>query len=224
MSRESLQTVTLPLLVNAKTLDSAEGECAVFPSRGGKRLVKVRTISPDGLVLWLGRDTHPGLACALRGLGLLRRAHEARDAKALRAAIEQSRPLLPKAQFGKVTEDWTGEKIWGGAQWLYSEAMSHAIKNARWVAWWPFSGEHEALPGVYCPYMSTAVAAALFIRSVRVCPQCGVPFVPKQDNVDYCQPSHGVAYRTARSREKKRSTEEATRTTKRPARLVSASR
>jgi hypothetical protein len=122
------------------------------------------------------------------------------------AAIEQSRPLLPKPMFGKVTEDWTGEKIWAGAQWHYSEAMSHAIRNARWVAWWPFGGEHVASPGVYCPNTSTAAAMALFIQGVRVCPQCGVPFVPKQDNVDYCKPAHGVAYRTARSREKKRMT------------------
>jgi len=217
MSRDSLQTVTLPLLVDADTLDGAEGECAVFTSQGRMRLQKVRIIDPDGLVLWLGRDTRSGLARALRGLGLLRRAYEARDARALRDAVEQVRPLLPKPQFGKVTEDWTGVKIWAGAQWLYSEAMSHAIKNARWVAWWPFSGEHEALPGLYCPEMSTAVATALFIKSVRVCPQCGVPFVSKQDNVEYCKPAHGVAYRTARSREKKRSELDASKQIKKSA-------
>ena len=170
----------------------------------------MRTISPDSLVRWLEGGTRSGLARALRGLGLLRRAYERRDAWKLRNAVEQARPLLPKPQFGKMTEDWTGEKIWPGAQWLYSEAMSHAIKNARWVAWWPFSGEHEATPGVYCPEMSTAVATALFIKSVRVCPHCGVPFVSKQDNVDYCKPAHGVAYRTARSREKKRAELKAT--------------
>jgi len=66
MSRDSLQTVTLPLLVDADTLDGAEGECAVFTSQGRMRLQKVRIIDPDGLVLWLGRDTRSGLARALR--------------------------------------------------------------------------------------------------------------------------------------------------------------
>jgi hypothetical protein len=225
MSREPLQTVTLPLLVDADTPDSTElgcakGECAVFTSHGHTRLQKVRVIGSEALVQWVGRDTRSGLARALRGLGLLQHAYATRNATALRAAIAQSRPLLPKPQFGKVTEDWTGDKIWGGAQWFYSEAMSHAIKNARWVAWWPFSGEQEALPGVYCPDMSTAVAMALFIQDVRVCPKCGVPFVPKQENVDYCKPAHGVAYRTARSRERKRTPPEPAKSPKRTQKSV----
>lgn len=209
MSRDTLQAVTLPLLVDAVSLDDeepgcAEGECAVFTSRGGMRLQKVRRVDPRRLARHLTGDTGPGLARALKGLGLLRRAYEARDTWALLKAIEQVRPLLPKPPFGKLTEDWSGEKIWGGAQWLYSEAMSHVTKNARWVTWVPFSGEHIARPGIYCPDASTAVAITLFFQKMRVCPHCGAPFVPEPDNAEYCSPAHGVAYRTARSREKKR--------------------
>jgi hypothetical protein len=40
----------------------------------------------------------------------------------------------------------------------------------------------------------------LLMGSIRVCPKCGTPFIPKSENVDYCTPAHGVAYRTSLSR------------------------
>ena len=205
MSRDPLQTVTLPLLIDEE--ERADGECAVFPKQGGQRLTKVRVISPDTLKRWLERNTRSGLARALNGLSLLRRAYTEKDTRALLAAVEQTRPLIPKTSFGTVTEDWSGEKMWDGARWHYSEAMSHAVKNARWVVWWPFSGQHEPTPGLYCPDMSTAAAVALFVESVRVCPHCGVAFVPPQNNIGYCKPAHGVAHRTATSRDKAKQAE-----------------
>jgi hypothetical protein len=203
MSRDPLQTVTLPLLVDAETPENADGECTVFL---GNHTVtqKVRIISPDALKKWLQRDTRTGLSRALRGLGKLKRAYAAEDPRATRAAIEEVRPLIPTFPGVTLVEDYSSEKICGGARWAFTETMGHAIKNARWTVWWPYSGNHEPAPGVYCPDMSTAVAMALFIEGVRVCPHCGAPFVPKQDNQDYCKAAHGVAYRTAKSRAKKR--------------------
>jgi hypothetical protein len=70
--------------------------------------------------------------------------------------------------------------VLGGGQWHYAEAMSHAIRKAQWVAWWPFDDEHKPSPGLYYPDMKTAAATALFIRDVRVCPKCSIPFVSKK--------------------------------------------
>jgi hypothetical protein len=51
--------------------------------------------------------------------------------------------------------------------------------------------------------MSTAVAMALFMDGVRVCPYCGEPFVPKPGKAKaYCTAAHGVNYRTATSRDR----------------------
>lgn len=201
MSRTPLQTVTPPLLLRAGA-KTPDGECAVFTGNGRVVLVKVRIISPDALKLRIESDTRSRLSRALKGLSRLRSAYASQDTRALLAAVEQSRPLIPEIPFGTVTEDWPGQKMWGGARWHYAEAMSHAVKNARWVVWWPFSGEHEPSPGVYCPDMSTAVAMALFLDSLRICPRCGSPFVRQQDNIAYCKPACGAAHRTARSRER----------------------
>jgi hypothetical protein len=204
MSRDPLHTVTLPLLVNADDENTANGECAVFPSRGGETLVKVQAVSPEIAKGWLERDTRSTLARALKGLGRLRHAYTEKDDRKLLAAVDQCRPLMPKLPLGMTqTEDWTGEGKWDGARWYYAEAMSHAAKNARLVVWWPFSGQHEPTPGLYCPDMSTAVAMALFMDGVRVCPFCGETFIPKLGKArTYCKSAHGVADRTARSRDK----------------------
>lgn len=167
-------------------------------------LVKVNAVSPEIAKGWLERDARSALARALKGLGRLRHAYTEQDARRLLAAVEQSRPLMPKRPSGVTqTEDWTGEGKWDGARWYYAEAMSHAAKNTRCVVWWPFSGQHEPTPGLYCPDMSTAVAMALFMDGVRVCPYCGETFIPKPGKARiYCKPAHGVADRTARSRDK----------------------
>jgi hypothetical protein len=109
-------------------------------------------------------------------------------------------------------EDWSGENRWDGARWLYAEAMSHASKNARLVVWWPLSGQHEPTPGLYCPDMSTAVAMALFMDGVRICPHCGEPFVPKPGKArTYCKAAHGVNHRRATSRYKAKQAEDIVR-------------
>jgi hypothetical protein len=205
MTRYPLQTVTLPLLVDARDPDKADGECAVFPSGSVLRLQKVRIQSPEKLRKWLNRNTQSSdYVSALKGLSQLRRAYESHDLTALLAAVDRTRPLvaalsLPPAFF-RVKEDWTGEQVWDRARWRYTESMNYAVRNARWVSWWPFSREHEPTPGLYCPDMTTAVAVSLFVESLRVCPHCETPFVPSQDNIVYCKPEHGVAHRTARSR------------------------
>jgi hypothetical protein len=209
MSRIPLSSVTLPILVDAVG-EEQDGECIVFPSRGGLRLQKVRNVSQSALQQWLAMDTHSPLGVALRGLGKLRRAYLSHDFRALLLAVEQARPLLPKSPPGvTTTEQWSEENAWDGGRWIFSEAMSHAMKNARTLVWWPLSGSQEPLPGIYCPDMGAAVAIAVLLDMIRICPHCGKPFVARQSNIGYCTPKHGVAHRTARSREKKRRSAEA---------------
>lgn len=212
MLRDPSQTVTIPLLVDAKTPESADGGCVVFTRGGGIKFTNVRVLSPEVLKRQLWRDRSNDLASALRGVSRLRRAYMEKDMRALTIALEQVVPLIPIIPGTKLDMDWSELKMWDTARGLFVEVMSHAVKNVRWVTWSPASGEHNPAPAAYCPDMSTALAMAVFLDSVRVCPHCGRPFTPKQDNVDYCSPAHGAAYRTARSREKKRREDEKKRT------------
>jgi hypothetical protein len=193
VSRTPLQTVTLPLLVPSS---KAAGSCA--PSL--LELVNVRVVAAEEA--WVERRA---VFCAedcvlFDALAQLRRAYEGRDSAELLVAAGVLRQFLPTLPGWTVTEDWTGSKIWDGARWRYAELLTAAMGKARLVMWWPTRGKGLLAPAIYCPDMKTAVFCALSQGAIRVCPKCRAPFVPDKTSVVYCTPSHGVAFRTARSR------------------------
>ncbi|MGC2791706.1 MAG: hypothetical protein WA899_06790, partial [Candidatus Sulfotelmatobacter sp.] len=61
---------------------------------------------------------------------------------------------------------------------------------------------------IFCPSIVTALFAKLLLsrvsgKGLAVCPQCGIPFVTKRPNQDYCSIKHREAHRVARYRAKK---------------------
>jgi hypothetical protein len=195
MKRDPLHTVTFPLLVDDSN-DDPPGWCST-PSGGFRavRLLTVQEIIRDKWKILRGRDRE-----LYEGIGQLGRAYVAQDGLALEGAVRKLHPFLPRFAGVDITEDWTGPNKWEGARWKYAESITDAIRSCQLVLWFPERRKRLQAPGVYCPDMRSAAFCALFWGAIRVCPKCKVPFVPDKKTVDYCKPSHGVAYRTALSR------------------------
>ena len=86
------------------------------------------------------------------------------------------------------------------------EKISERLKGARLVIW-NFRGKPTL--AIYCPDGMTALFTKLLLNRVSgkglaVCPQCGVPFVQKRPNQDYCSIQHREAHRVARWRAKQK--------------------
>jgi len=216
MSRYPLQTVThpvaLPVLV-AEEAEKADGCCTAFPRPNRTSFVNVRVVTEAEIKRRLPKIFSSKVVSRTNemilyvGAGQLMRAYEARDARALEDALKNVQPWVPRIP-GEESVNADADK-WEGARWDYSSLMSNAIQDARLVTWWPGNKAPLVSPGIYCPDWKTAAYVMLLMGTIRVCPKCGNPFVPKTDNQDYCTPAHGVAYRTARSRgRKKRANEE----------------
>jgi hypothetical protein len=203
MSRDPLHTVTLPIVVSARDLEKADGWLASFGANSF-RTSAVKAIDPDEVVTRYRKILSGEARSVFEGLLALRTAYESRDKRALLEAIDKTRPWFPVIPGTTVVEDWTGDKIWGGARWHYTTVMNRALKEAELVMWWRETDDAIVRPGVHCPNWETAVFAAAFAGTVRVCPKCKAVFAPKTENQDYCTAAHGVAYRTARSRERLR--------------------
>src|SRR5690348_6359665 len=115
-------------------------------------------------------------------------------------------PFLRRGLFGR----WEGsppasakDPNFGGAvRFMYNALLTKMVEKARFVAWYS-EKEKRFLPGLFCPDWKTAAFATLFVNEIRVCPKCGVLFVPNDSKHRYCIPSHGVSYRQARSRWRK---------------------
>jgi hypothetical protein len=210
MSRGPLHSITLPILVAADTRETADGESTCFPP-GHTSFTAFRIVNPSEVVRrggQIGKEER-----LYRGILQLARAYEGKDERAIPVAIEQVRPWNPsnRIQVGTIREDWTGNKKWEGARWVYSSVMTNALQTARLVTWWPYKGDRISAPAVYCPDWKTAAFVAASMGCVRICPKCKKLFVPPTDNVAYCTPAHGVAYRTALSRWRKKARQEKAR-------------
>jgi hypothetical protein len=205
MSRYPIHTVTLPVLIDAESPEVAEGEATDFPGAKRLRFTKVRAITTAEvkrrlLEIFASKEiSRINEKFLYVGAGLLSQAYDARDEWGLEDALKSVRPWIPRFGFGPETVNPNANK-WEGARWGYSSLMSNAVQKARLVAWWPYKPERLLSPAVYCPDLKTAAFVLMFMGGVRVCPKCRVSFIPSRDNQGYCKPTHGVAYRTARSR------------------------
>jgi hypothetical protein len=209
MSRDPLQTVTLPVLIDAKRLEDADGWATCFPPTRSYSYRAVRVAEKWEVKKRLP-DIFPSKARSQLnekllyvGAGLLKRAHDAKDELGLQPAVENVLPWVPVLEGHPPKFRAPGEAKWAGVRVIYSSLMSNVLQDARLVMWCS-DKEGRFLPGVYCPDWKTAAFVTMVMEHIRVCPKCHQPFIPKADNVDYCTPAHGVAYRTARSRTKRR--------------------
>jgi hypothetical protein len=211
MTRNSVRTVTLPILVESNRGEEFDGWGTFFPAdrtgSWGVREVRERDITgrlrtifrPEELPLFVGAIE-------------LKQAYDAGDELTLERASEKVRPFMrhfaPPREFeaktpdGRVTIKSVGQK-WNATRWNYSRLMAHMFQNARLVVW--FSQKKERLlPAVYCPDLKTAAFMMTFLGRIRVCPKCSTIFIPSADNVDYCSPAHRDAHRVARWRDRKK--------------------
>jgi uncharacterized C2H2 Zn-finger protein len=143
----------------------------------------------------------------------LRRAISKKDEPGFWQAYEKVRPWQRERNMRGVTI--THQPIgnnWANAQSLYADLMNELTQNARLILWQPERGQLR--PGIYCPDLKTANFVLLLMGRIRVCPRCKEIFRPKKDNVVFCRPAHGVAWRTALSRARAKAKKEKKRSRK----------
>jgi hypothetical protein len=88
---------------------------------------------------------------------------------------------------------------WNATRWNFSGLLRDVFDDAKFVIWHS-EKENRFIPALYCSNRKTAAFIVQFMGRIRVCPKCGVPFIPLAGNVDYCCPAHREAHRVARSR------------------------
>jgi hypothetical protein len=210
MSRDTLYTVTLPVLVDALP-EEAEGWGTHFPGAHRTTTMAVRVIKPEEIQKRVREIFSDKEIFLFAGASQLEHAYGARDERELQESLRKVYPWVPRIMGSREVSNPKADK-WAGARWDYSSLMTNALQNARLIMWFPYRGDRLSSPAVYCPEWRTAAFVMTFMGSIRVCPKCNNPFVPSADNVNYCTPAHGVAYRTARSRwkAKQRAEEEKT--------------
>lgn len=212
MSRYSLQTVTspLPILVELGPKDrlkDADGRANFLPGDRGDswvRVVRATDIKQRLRAIFTPKDI-PLYVGAVQ----LRQALDAGDEWGLRSASEKVRPwmadfteipsLLLEVSGGRAVLKRTGVNRRLSGFYNYSRLIADMFQSARLVMWFSEAGD-RFLPALYCPDWKTAAFVVTFMGRVRVCPKCTKVFIPSADNIEYCTPAHGVAYRTARSR------------------------
>jgi hypothetical protein len=209
MSRDRYETVThglailVPVLelppVNGKSQE-ADAWVSVFraPNRWAEQAVREVNKSDIEGQGRLRQIFHLEELPLVLGVAAMGRAFRKRNADAFRQAFDKARPWWPSA--GRFTLG-NIESNWSGAQWLYSRLMNKLVQNARLILWRREKG--LLMPALYCPDLKTAAFVMAVMDRIRVCPKCNGVFTPKASNVEYCNPAHGGAYRTARSRRNK---------------------
>jgi len=206
MSRYPLQAVTssLAILVDADTLEEADGWGTCFPAPSRTKFMAVRVVKNTDIEGRLQKIFPREELPLVVGAAELKRAYHKKDEFAFRQAFEKVRPWVPS--FGGLGR-WSleslgpssGDKWAAGVRWIYSSLMSNVLQNARLIMWCS-DRERRFWPALYCPNWRIAAFVLEFIGRIRVCPKCTTIFIPSTDNQEYCKPAHGVSYRTAQSR------------------------
>jgi len=202
MSRDPLQTVTLPVLVDAEKREEADGSGTLFPSPNRTTFATLRVVTRADIWKRLEKwkTSQPEARQLCGGILQIQRAYEARDEAAFRRALENVWKWIP--HFGSAEiKPLKNEQAWKGTNWIYSSLMANLLQSTRLIFLYTERDEHQGLrPGLYCPTWETAAFAFIGTGLIRMCPKCGDLFIPKTKNQGYCKPAHGVAYRTAKSR------------------------
>ena len=204
MKRDSVQTVTLPVLVAAMSAREASGRAPL--ATGDSGLVKVVSDADAGR--WRKTEFVSSKDHAfLIGLTKLRWAFDEQDEFTAERAYATLEPHIQSniprkamaAHVGRnISIEWSG---WGleDAPGAYTWLITEILQGARFIMWHSET-ENRILPGLYCPDRRVAVFAMAIMKRLRVCPKCDAPFVPGAGNVDYCCPKHREAHRVDRFR------------------------
>jgi hypothetical protein len=201
MSRDPLQTVTLPIVVEAEKHDEIDGTATLFPSANRTTVAGLRVVTKadiwQRLEKW--KRSQPEIRRLCGGILAMRLAYDARDEAAFRRALENVWKWVP--HFGKATvRPLKNEEMWRGTNGIYSGLMANLLQSSRLIFLHTNTDRQPLRPSLFCPNWETAAFAFIGSGFVRECPKCHEIFIPKSENQDYCIPAHGVAHRTARSR------------------------
>jgi hypothetical protein len=208
MKRDTVQAVTLPVLVTAMSAREASGRSPL--AMGDSGLVRVVTDADAGRwrrTEFVSSEDH----ALLIGLTQLRWALDEQDEFTAERAyakldphIQSNTPRKPRGErLGRgISLEWPG---WGleDARGAYTWLVTEILQGARFVMWHS-EVEHRILPGLYCRDRRTAVFAMGIMKRLRVCPKCDAPFIPDATNVDYCSVKHREAHRVDRFRWRKK--------------------
>jgi hypothetical protein len=207
MSRITLQTVTLPILVEAGTVKEADGLGTFFPANHTGNMF-VRLVTADDVIKRLQKIFSPEEIPLYAGIIKLERAFESGHEGDIVKSLERVRPWIKgyapvkelnwTSSQGRVSLESFGLKR-NAVRWNYSGLMADLFRKAQLVVWWS-DCEERFTPALYCPDWKTAAFLLVFMKRFRECPKCQTIFVPSSDNVDYCTPAHREAHRVARWR------------------------
>ena len=214
MKRDSVQTVTLPILVESEGWGKTNNmdDWGTFFPADWKGSMGVHVVTEADVKLWLRSELSPKEHNLFVGLNYLKFGIDERDEYTLMRGYDKLRPIVkdlaPPEDTKRVdlkTKDGTEisflpvERKWTATVWNYSGLFTEALKNTRFVMWGSET-YNRFLPALFCRDKKTAVFAMRLAGSLRVCPKCDAPFVPSAGNVDYCCIEHREAYRIARFR------------------------
>jgi predicted nucleic acid-binding Zn ribbon protein len=199
----------LAILVPAKKGEDTAG--AIYPYRlmpFGVVCVRTETLGAE-----VKRATKPRAWNQIVGLLQLLDAHNKGDMLLARSGIIKTcgfdeggfdallRPTSPRNPWKKQMDDMCEPTKIGI---LAAEEITKQLKTARLVLWHPWrAGAHWLEPAVFCPNMETALFVAGALQYVRICPSCGVPFLPARPDQEYCSIRCRETFRKRRLRARK---------------------
>lgn len=211
MKRNSVQTVTLPILVEATTAKEADDWGTFFPDNWEGSMF-VRVVTEQDVKKWLRTELSPKEAQMFLGLSLIKMGIDERDEYTLMRGYEKLGTAaklvspeewtvdLPTRDGSKISLKSGGGQRWRATDYNYSRLLTQKLKNTRLVMWSSREKYQRFLPALFCRDKQTAVFAMRLAGTLRVCPKCETPFVPTAGNVAYCSPEHRNAHRVARFR------------------------
>lgn len=204
VQRDMYKTVTttaIPLLIHCSPAekDGTTGFLGGFEGLRPVRILRDKDLHPKSK-FWqsIGKQQQEIVAAAQ-----LVDAVEKRDRLAARnafAGLAKSESALLQHLASEAPE-----KFKSYLQIRLDQVISERMKSAHLVVW-NFRG--KPVLAVYCPDNVTALYTKLLMnrvsgRGLAVCPKCGLPFVQKRPNQDYCSLQHREAHRVARWRASK---------------------
>jgi hypothetical protein len=143
----------------------------------------------------------------LRGVKMLKSAHERGDAHAAREAYEMLGPYLygpPKSPEHAAAIELSVN--YSSPERPLAALITKALRDVRIVYWNVGKGKNVVVtPGIYCPDYKAAVTTKYILETdFRVCPRCHKPFVAKRPKQHCCSIECREAHRVARWRQKQR--------------------
>ncbi|MFZ0278439.1 MAG: hypothetical protein WA254_03875 [Candidatus Sulfotelmatobacter sp.] len=202
MQRDTYKTVTVPIITYAFQ-QKRDGTASFLPDFKGLRPVRIlrdKDLKQTGEI-WqsITREQREEIIATANLISAIEKQDSLAAKKASIALAGSKSPELRKI----VSE--VADKIASYPQTQLDETISARLKSAQLVVW-NYHGKPTL--AIFCPSIVTALFAKLLLsrvsgKGLAVCPQCGIPFVTKRPNQDYCSIKHREAHRVARYRAKK---------------------